>query len=171
MPKWEQLRVPIAKASQTNCHEIAGVIKFDLEKNGECWKVETITWLGLLASTHCGVTWIELTLSLVGCEVNTECESHNHGPKTEVPHWGPCAVILHNCINYRGTQGLQPQPLWLKIDPSDNLLLQKRKTLNFDHIHAGEPWERGKNPWSRDQPLGGGEECWVISSKIAEFWY
>ncbi len=118
----------------------------------------------------CGVTWIELTLLEPG-QMNGQRHSDNQGPEWMVVHWSTRWIEINHCIHNLGWQGLHPHLLTAKVNFPHNLLFYERPRFNLDCIHGWVTRKRGKNPDHVTSPWGGRRECWVIASKIAEFWY
>ncbi len=94
-----------------------------------------------------------------------ECEADDENPEVCVPNWSPHAQILNNPVNDWSTEGLKLKLVRVKVDQPHNLLFQKAPRFVLNQIHGekeGKTLDHMTSPW-------GGEGCWVISSKIAEF--
>ncbi len=62
------------------------------------------------------------TTHLVLGEMNAQGEPDDQGSQRKVLNRSPCAVILHNCIYYPQTDGLQPHAMIFIVNLPQNLL-------------------------------------------------
>ncbi len=112
-----------------------------------------MSWLRIRKTTHL----------VLASQVDGECEADDENSEVCVPNWSPHAQILDHPINDWSTKGLKLKLVRVKVDQPHYLLLKKTPHFMFYQIYGekeGKTLDHVITLW--------GEECWVITSKIAE---
>ncbi len=106
--------------------------------------------------------------------LNRVCQAPHEAIEHVMWHWSS-VEISHYCLDDTGVSLIEALPLCLLAQFTYDILMKERENLSFlkcDQMRVH--WRHLPKESSRTtrghviSPWGG---CWVISSKIAEFWY